>query len=451
MNNFSGPHSGWVRRSNWLLFWLGTFGLTQVFAFVGIVGISEIPVLLFAPFICARDWAILKQDGFSAILKFVFVLMIASVISSMFNHNFQWFVFLKVELLFYSIFAFIVVFHRLLRNNISGIRWLLLGLFISLIIKIFAFDPTITTSASGALAIEDGIGISSIDGPLFWVTRLAALGRAISGGWYLSIPIPATAIYFLGVTAFVATRTVSGRSALATLLAGVLLQVLGRRSHASIRTFSKYFVFIVPVLVLAGGLIKGTYSYAASHGYMGEEAQIKYEVQTAKGSGFLQILMAGRIEFFVCARALVDQPLLGFGVSPYTSRPYYEEFLYQYGTTEEIQKYQVDVMKRGSARGRLPLHSFIWSFWAYCGLPGLLFWVYVLCQVLRYLTRYAPAVPRLFGYLALVTPPMLWDILFSPYTQRFTFPLYITCILLVKAVYQRRLCVDPYEAGLIKK
>lgn len=451
MNSFGAPHSGQVRRSNWLLFWLGTFGLTQVFAFVGIVGISEIPVLLFAPFIGARDWGVLKQEGYSFFLKFIFFLMIATVVSSVFNHNLQWFVLLKVELLFYSIFAFVVVFHRLLRNNIPGIRWLLLGLFISLIIKVFAFDPTITTSASGSLAIEDGVGIASVDGPLFWLTRLAALGRAISGGWYLSVPIPVTAIYFLGTTAFVATRTVSGRSALATLLAGVLLQVLGRKSHASIKTFSKYFVFIIPVLALAGGLIKGTYSYAASHGYMGEEAQTKYEMQTAKGSSLLKILMAGRIEFFVCARALLDQPLMGFGASPYTSQPYYEDFLYQYGTTEEIQRYQLAVTRRGNTRGRLPLHSFVWSFWAYCGLPGVLFWLYVLWLILRYMTRYAPAVPRLFGYLALMTPLMVWDILFSPYTQRFTFPLYITCILLVKSVYQRRLYVDPYEAGLIKK
>lgn len=435
--------------SSFWLFLIGLFGATQIVIFNGAVGISELFVFLVAPYWCYYDWRQLKYDGFGVFLKLVFAVLISSLVSSWVNDNFYPFKMIKVVMLIYSIFAFTVVLHRLLRSNLAGIRWLLLGLFLSMVIKIFAFDPSVT-AVDGHVVIAEHDGISSLGGEFFWAPRFSALGYAVFGGWGLSVPHYLSILYYGLMIVVVASTTVSGRSALSAMILGLVLYFIGGRTSARMRRFSKSFVLVLLAMMGVGFVVKRAYSYAALNGLLGDVAYRKYQVQTEKGDSLVKILMSGRVEFFVSVRALLDQPIWGYGCIPVDKDGYMEQFIYKYGTPAEIAAYNDRKMHLFAGAVRmLPTHSHLTGFWAYYGLVGGILWLYVLWELYRYLTRYAAALPRFFPYLALVIPSFVWDIFFSPYTNRIAAPLIMVCVLLTKAAWKGHFMTDPKDMGFV--
>ena len=432
------------KSSDFWLFMIGMWSQTQIHL-VGSLGISEFPIFLVAPFVFLIGYRELRQDGLLPFICLTIFTCIGSVLSGKVNHVYN------VEILRglaspYAIFAEVVVFHRLLRRNFGGLKWIIFGAFISGIISIFVFQPETYTmgrfgAATGQEAVEAVTGYA-----LFWSKKISSLMNLPISCMYFKTPLAyiiAAPLFEVGLKLVISHG--SGRAAALVTMASVVMLAFGRKSRE--RMFSirnRVFLFMVVGLVSLLAF-KVVYSQLAKQGILGPEAQEKYEKQTRMGSSALRILMSGRMEFFCGVMAAMDRPIIGFGNNALDEKGYALDYLQKYGAPEDYNMYartMYDAAMRGQIP-RIPAHSHIASFWLYHGIFGLLLWLYVLWLMWLFVRRNSAAIPQWYGYFCLAIPATGWAIFFSPFGARVGETVLITCLLLAKAVGQHRMYLPP--------
>ena len=386
------------RNSRLLLFLIGLLSQTQI-SFIGSIGISELLIFLVAPLVFFLDYNRLRVDGFLPFVWLALSCCLTCVLSSGINNTPLIFV-IKGIAHPYSLFALVVVFHRLLRNNYKSLKWFLIGACLSRLISMYIFR---------------GAGEEELDKDVLAVGNAAraVLGLPVSA-FYFDLPIPMSALLVVGsgiVYAFFSAS--SGRSAAATTLMSALLICLGGKSRVRLVKMGRHIGMLVVALLIAAFFLKTGYAYAARNGMLGASAERKYYEQTRAGDGLLQMLMAGRI--------------------------YWQKF----GAKDDYINYIEHVKRQVASQGyfyrRIPAHSYIAMFWIYYGLVGLLIWIYVLWLFFMYLRKYAASLPHWYGYLSIALPFATWNIFFSPFAGRPHAAMYITCILFTKALFEKRL------------
>lgn len=418
-----------------LLFLIGLGAQTQ-FHFVGSLGISEMPIFISAPFVFFVNFKKLRVDGFLPLISLALLSCVMCLIGGIVNHSIP-VLLLKAEATYYSLFAYVVVLHRLLRDNLAGLKWLLIGLFFSSIISVFMFQQETYTSIGGEVLSGDDAIRAVVGNPLFWSGKISALIRLPIEAFYMSTPTVYAAIApIVCAVIYILFSQSSGRAAAMISLFGGVMIIWGRKSRNRIRSLGRNVFFLAFIMVVILGVVKIGYQRCAVSGILGDKAREKYERQTARGTSFLNILMAGRVELFVCLRAALDKPLLGHGPRPVDQRGYFQDYLSKYGADEDYRAYMSD-LKRAHARGfelTLPEHSAIASSWVNAGIVGLLLWLYIIYLDIEYIRKNAFIVPQWFGYIAFSISSQAWNIFFSGYGGRWAYPTTLVCILLVRAI-----------------
>lgn len=435
------------------LFLLGTFSMTQI-RVIGSIGISELVVLFVAPFVFIQDYAILKRDGFMPIIWLSLLCCLGCSVASIVNEiplrNF-----LRGFATHAVTFSVLVVGHRLVRRSMSGFKWFCLGMGLTWIINTFIFQRGVEADgwADGATGMAAAELI--VDNKMFWISRLQAITQVPIAGWYLSTPIAYSLAAPIFMFFFSALITSSGRSAAMGAFGGAMLVLLGGKTRSKMKRLSKNFVGLAILGFLAMQLLAAAYKYTATTGILGEEARTKYERQMqGKSKGILGLLMGGRSEFFYGLFSAMRSPLIGYGPWALDVKGYYEDFLREYGNEEDYERYyklQESYSKAGYRFIRnIGAHSHIIGSWLQCGIFGLIFWIYVLVQIVRYFRRDLATVPQWYGMLAVVTPSLLWSIFFSPYSDRVVEVMYIVFILMARAVRLGQVPLPPEMIREIK-
>lgn len=433
------------KRGNLLLFLIGMFSLTQV-TLVGNIGISELFIALVFPFVFMQDLQLLKRDGCSTAIWLCLLACLGCCISSWVNHS-RLVDFLRGFASPYMLAACITVFHRLLRRNIDGYRWVLVGIAVSGIINIFFFqygaEAALSDSGSRGLEAADAVTDSS----LFLTGHIAPWLRIPVQCWYDATPLWYSVLAPVVLAAFTMFTTSSGRSATAVALSSVLLIFYGGKSlHRKLVIQKNFWVLCLAGLIVAFG-IKTVYKQLAIHHVLGEEAVKKYEKQSRGGGGMLQLLMGGRAEFFYCLSACLDRPFVGHGPWAVDTSGYYETYLFKYGAEDDVEAYMKSLesaQRRGVQLKGLYIggHSYILSFWCWYGILGLPLWIYVLYLLVQIFKKHLAAIPMLYGFVCLLAPNFVWNIFFSPFGARVTQAFSIVVLLLIRAVGTGRLTIS---------
>ena len=139
--------------------------------------------------------------------------------------------------------------------------------------------------------------------------------------------------------------------------------------------------------------------------------------------------------------ACIDKPIVGFGPWAMDTNGYTREFLAKYGTNEDYSQYVKNVernMAMGIPIGMIPVHAHVTEFWCWYGIFGLLFWVYIIFVLLRYLKQDCWVVPQWFMWLAATIPGYFWGIFFSPWANRIGGILFVVACLMARAVRMGR-------------
>jgi hypothetical protein len=199
-----------------------------------------------------------------------------------------------------------------------------------------------------------------------------------------------------------------------------------------IRRRRKVFTRIVVgslAAVVVGAATYKLFSYAAKEGYLGDQERIKLEEQESVTGG---VLVGGRFGFFVGLWAVAHKPLLGHGSWP----------LDVYGYTEETANYLgVDNREIKLSTKRvswIPSHSAIIGGWVEHGIPGFLFWLFVVYLLFVNYPRAAIVFPEYAGLYSLIAATFGWSIFFSPGGNRSWAAMNIVAFLLVDDAWRKR-------------
>lgn len=431
-----------VRRSSILLFLIGLFSLTQVRMGFSI-GISEIFVYIAAPFLYLKYYRQMQKHGMTFLINLGILESVMCVISGLYNHTYPYFI-LRGLATTYPLFAFPVVLYLLLWKNMKGLRWLLLGVAISNVINIFAFQTSVELTMysggeSGAEAVD-----AIMSGPIFWIGRLTRFVMLPIFGWYLQTPLLYSILAPCGMAGFALLTSVSGRSSALGALGGAFIAVICGKTYHRMKTFSRLF-YVIVLLSIGGVFVANTiYHVAAKNRWLGDKAIEKFEKQTQGSDSILRLLMGGRGEVFIGLMAALEKPIIGFGPWAADQGEHTRNFLMKYGTEEDVAKISANLeyMRRMNLDGFyqfIPAHSHFVGFFLWFGILGLFYWIYVLYAVFRYLRKELTAVPQWVGFLAVGAPPMLWAFFFSGFGFRiYTMP-YVVVLIMAHNVYKGRI------------
>lgn len=435
------------RNTNRLLFLIGLFSATQV-RFIGSIGIAELFVFLVAPFIFLMDFAKIRRDGFSTAVWLSLLCVFSCILSSCYNGT-PFPAALRGVATCYSIFAYIVVYHRILPGNLKGLKWLFLGGCFSVVLNIFVFRRGFEAGAVADLSDAEAIE-AIMSGPIFWINRLSPFLTLPTRGWYFQTPLAWSAVAPMIMAVFTMATTASGRSDVLINAGCSALILIGRKSVTAMKRLQRN-IFVYIILAIIGCLaLKTGYSFLAEHGYLNEKATEKYEAQvkSRKNKGVLAMIAAGRSEVF-CGVYCAIRHNAFFGVGPWAidTHGYIGDYLAEYGDVEDYEMYIKSVeyhAKVGDGKVRLiPAHSHIIGFWVYYGILTMPFWLYFIYLLYRQCRYNLAVVPQLYGYFALIIPSYMWHVMFSPYAGRGSVPLTIAIILICDAIRTGKLPMDP--------
>lgn len=416
----------------WFLWGLGS--QLQIFASLSI---TELAVLLIAPFTFVKDLRYMKRDG---ILKFVilaFLVVLGCAIACAYNHT-PFYYSLRGYAATTIILATIPTAHLMLRSDPDGFKWSVLGAAFSNFLSTFIFQKAVEMGGVAEVSYAD-----IMSGPLYWISRLASFMYVLPVGWYLQTPLIYCVFAPVFMSFFSMYVTASGRSAALGAIGTAIFCFIGGKTQKSISRICRNFWLLLFMGTLGVLTLNAAYRYAATHGLLGSDALNKYERQTRTGTNVLALLMGGRGEFFVGLMACLDDPIIGKGPWARDEKGYYDEYLIKYGAPEDYETYRrtnLDYVRMGYGYRRrlIPAHSHIVSSWLWNGITGLVFWIYVIFVLLRYLKQDCAAIPQWFYWLACMIPSMLWNIFFSPMPNRTSIPLSVVACLIARLVRQGR-------------
>lgn len=411
------------------IIWL-MLGLGSSLQIVASLSIAELIALSAAPLIIIKDWRCLKRDGVMPLFVLSLLVVVGCVVSSLSNHTPPSYVLRGLAVT--CIVACSIVFsHWLLVRDPGGFKWYILMIPVSAVLSTFIFRQSVEMSLYGETAEE------IMNGPIYWISRLQHLVLAPTKGWYLQTPWFINVFAPLFMAGFSILTSISGRSTALSAIGFAVLVIVGGKSRRTIGRVSRFFwrlCFVGIVLICAVYL---GYKVSASRGWLGEDALRKYEQQTHGESGIVRLIVGGRAESFIGLLACRDKPIVGWGPWALDENGYTEEFMEKYGDWEDYQAlidWRTWQLKNGYSTRMLPCHAYITEFWAWYGVFGLLFILYIIYVFLRYLKQDVAAVPQWYAWLACSIPGMFWGIFFSPFADRFGFPLFVVACLIARAV-----------------
>lgn len=406
-------------------------GLGSQLQVVASLSVTELIVLIIAPLIIFKEIREMKRDGVITFFFLSILLNIGCLISCVANKTeFAWAIRGLAATVLIS--CSIVVGHWILRKDMMGFRWMILGGFFSGFICLFIFQKQVEVTMLGGSAEE------IMRGPIFWISRLKPIIMLPVAGWYLNTPTVYSIIAPLGLALFSVATSTSGRSVALAMVAASCLVIIGRKKRRTIALISRKFFLLCVVGLVGVAIITQLYGFAARHLLFSEEFTEKYEHQTEQGSSALRLLLTGRAEAFAGLYACIDKPIVGWGPWAMDSEGYYERYLKNYGNLDDYMRYLTirrnDLIVSIRELPSIPVHSHVTQFWVWFGLIGLLFVGYIFFVIVRFVKQDVAAVPQWFGWLMCSVPSLLWSLLFSAFTSRFGLPLYVVAFLMARAI-----------------
>ena len=410
----------------WLL-----LGLGSKLQLVASLSITELIVLAAAPFIFIKDYQQMKRDGVMPLFVLSLLVILGCIVASFANHTPPMYVLRGLAVT--CIVACAIIFsHWILRRDPGGFKWFVIAMPLSVLISTFYFKASVEVSMLGESSEE------IMSGPIYWISRLGPFVMAPTKGWYLQVPFIVNVLAPFFMASFAILTSTSGRSSSLALIVFAAMVIIGGRTTRSINRIAKHFWAFSIGGVIFIFMLYGAYKLAASQGWIGEDARKKYEVQTDGGSGGIgRLILGGRGGSFIGLLACRDKPIVGWGPWAMDEKGYSEEFIRRFGTRKDIEDLRnLNEWKKkfGAPTQMIGCHSYLTEFWLWYGIWGLVFWLYVMFVLLRYLRQDVAAVPHWYAWLACSVPGVFWGIFFSPFSARFDTAMFVVACLMARSV-----------------
>ena len=417
------------KKLTWLWILLGIGYKLQI---VSSLSVTEVVILIVTPFTVFKSFSKMRRDGVLFFFVLSLLVVLGCIIASICNHSSHEAVVrgLAVTCL---ISCSILVSYWMLQRDPAGFKWFVLFSALSMILSTFIFKQSVEVSMYGA-STEEMMG-----GPIFWIKRLGGVIMAPIIGWYLRMPMVYIVLAPIFMAGFSILTSISGRGAMVRFLIFAGIALIGGKRQWTMSRLSRYFWRLCFAGIILSWAIYFGYKKAAGSGWLGEASRTKYEVQSQGGGGLGRLIMGGRGNSFIGLLACRDKPIIGWGPWALDQNGYAEEFITRFGTQEDLYNLASDRAWRirtgnASSLRMLECHAYITEFWAWYGIFGLIFILYILFALVRYLKQDVAAVPQWYAWLTCSIPTIFWDVFFSPFSDRFGVSLFVVACLMARAV-----------------
>lgn len=386
---------------------------------IGVLCVSEVVLLLVAFYILLTRKVSYKHNKQLQILLFLSALaFIGSIISSIVNGS----TFINTAKWLFTILLYvvdIVVVFWLLSDNIRRIVYYVFFNMVSVLLTSTIFpqfssqylsvvDPTEVVQTS----LTERLDINAY----LFAYQYAPIFLFLIAFLYDRMPKLTIGIMFFGGVFFLFGD--SRHLFLVYELAAVIMLCLGviteDNKFCKLRKLQRNLIPFFILLLGAAFVIKSSYEYMAQNGILGEVAQYKYELQTDNDN----IVMGGRMVTFEGLYVILKDPIWGYGPYAEDNHGYIQEFGRMMGTEYDSSKL-------------LGGHSYLIQFWTYGGILALPFWIYVIYLSMVFIVRGITYVPCLTPFLLISTILLLYNILFSPFSNRIGNAFVVTAIILI--------------------
>lgn len=207
-------------------------------------------------------------------------------------------------------------------------------------------------------------------------------------------------------------------------LAVILLLIFNsikNQNHDFSELFSKRFLRLALGIGVGLFLISYTYENLASSGSLGDRAQKKYMMQQKSRYG----IASGRGDFIVSLYMIGRSPVFGYG--SYAKDK--DKIAFKYKNSHDLNPYNEPYNKNDM----IPRHSYILGAWVFAGILGFVFFSYVLVAIWKFFRSGAILYDsRITGLLSYVMALMIWNILFSPFSDRINFVLFMMMLFILQ-------------------
>ncbi len=426
-----------IRRNDFILFLIGLGSMTQV-QIVGYIGISELILFALGPIFFLQNFQRLRHDGFMPLICLTWVAFFGGWFSGWMNHiplpNI-----LRGVAAPYAVFCVVCVMHYFLTRDLKSIRYFFIGVALSFLISRFIFQPGNISVSRGVKLKQADAAINAIKSSLFWIQALGFVLTIPIYGWFKKVPkwYCLIALLMLGYVGFALSNN---RSSLIMVFASIFLIVVGGKTAKGQKFVQRSFWYVLLVAIIIAPILNKFYVYTASHGYLGQDAEKKYQAQTKRGTDMLSVLIGGRTAFFAGLVAAFDKPIIGHGPWALDYKGYWREFLSKYGEREDMM--WVEGMEREGRYTLVPTHSIVLGFWIWYGLPGLFLAFYMLYLYVDTIKNRLSTIPALYGYFAFILPGCLWHWLFSPFGGRVNAATILVLCLIARNVAKGRMSIQ---------
>lgn len=375
------------------------------FHIVGVLFASDLLLLAAVPLVLARSLRRLRQKQIATILLLALGWLIAQVLTDIYRGSQPEDYLRGWSKIILTITHFAVIC-ALMRNSVR--RFVLYG---------------VGLCVGGALAsVVSPSELTLTDPWKFGLALPTTLSVLLAANWLSRRRHKLTLLALLamsGVNLFMGLRSL-----------GLICMVSAGFSYFRIRTArqkqpGKLRLAIAGSSILLSILaFQGIYAHSVEAGWLGRDAQSKYEFQQSGEGG---TMLGGRSEILSSAQAIIDSPILGHGSWPRDPK---------YAAIMREQKAELGY-KLGHDKGDdlIPTHSHIFGAWVEAGVVGAFFWFWILKLTSSTLLRATGAEPLLpiFVFIAF---SLCWDILFSPYSaeRRFLITYFIAGMVLLRSL-----------------
>lgn len=377
---------------------LGTFALSEILIF---------SMLIFIPYLSFR-----KSEKCLIFYIFSFVWLIASVLSDLINGN-------SLENLLKGSFNIIFIILLIpfvfwvLSDNPRRMIYILIGNSLSCLYN-FYFQRINETNIDDEIYRE--VWTVYAYQPLF----IIVCGLLFYKGYkYLSyFIIELFAIWSL----FNMSRNVFLLSTLGVLILLYIGNVNNENIKYKIDRIKKRSISLIIIGVITLFSSAKIYEYLASNNILGERAYSKYMDQKSDEMG----LASGRKDFFQGVYFSMQKPLIGHGNYAKDKLNLNEEYEY-------FAKVKIKTSRRDKL---LPSHSYIIGAWLYNGIIGLVYWIFILFLLLKFIRNYLLYDSQMMFIMLFLVINLIWNIFFSPFENRLMFTVtLISCILISNKNY----------------
>lgn len=392
---------GSLDKKDYFSLFVGLFAMLQI-RVVGTFSIAEIIAVLCFPFIIRKNGRITNKYV-RILLSLACLAVVGGIISCVCNDT-PLPLFIKG---FFSQLLFCIDLYfcyYLLKDNYRRVLLFWLGLGVSNIIS-FYFFPTSTMSSYENMGFDKNAIISVWHIYFIKDFCIAIIALLYYRGYKVS------ACMLVVCFAFYALFSGSRNIFLSFFISAVVLCIIGKideqnRIQKQIKLMKKIMIVFVGILISVVASLY-VYEYLASNKILGEKSYNKYMVQKFENAEFG--ILGSRIQFFVGVKAILENPIIGYGYYPVDKTRLFDRFAHEHDL------YYIEKPEQGM---HFSAHSHVLNSYIYGSILSVLFWLYALFVVILFFKYALVLDDKMVGFFVITIFPWLWDYFFSPFGAR---------------------------------